>query len=135
MRNGGKWTEARYVAFVKGALRSASNRWPPKYVCRKAANIKRGYYRCAGFQTKAHVVPATIKKQGSKGRVKNVFVDHIIPVVGPGGFTSWDEFISNLYCEVDNLQVLCKACHDAKSKAEKEERKKYGTGTKRRVSA
>jgi 5-methylcytosine-specific restriction endonuclease McrA len=30
-------------------------------------------------------------------------------------------FVKNLFCEEDNLQVLCKPCHDVKTK---EERKK-----------
>ena len=44
---------------------------------------------------------------------KQVQVDHIKPVVDTKiGFTSWDEFIERLYCSKDNLQVLCKMCHD-----------------------
>ena len=47
-------------------------------------------------------------------------VDHEPPVVDPRtGFTTWDSFINNLFCEEDKLQVLCKACHDEKSKEER----------------
>lgn len=51
----------------------------------------------------------------------NVEVDHIKPVVDPAkGFKDWNTFIKRLYCEQDNLQVLCKPCHKQKSKEEKE---------------
>jgi 5-methylcytosine-specific restriction endonuclease McrA len=30
-----------------------------------------------------------------------------------------------MFCEEDNLQLLCKACHDTKSAEEAAERKKY----------
>lgn len=56
---------------------------------------------------------------------KDVNVDHIKPVVNPEeGFTTWDEFIKNLFCEKENLQVLCSSCHTIKTKAENVNRKK-----------
>jgi hypothetical protein len=38
------------------------------------------------------------------------------------GFTSWDDFIERLYCGKENLQVLCKECHDKKTLKEKKQR-------------
>lgn len=124
MHNSGKWTEARFTSFIKGILRAGSNKWPPKYATRKQAWRERGLYECAGYGRKRHSAPASVVVKGK--RTNNIFVDHIKPIIGRAGFTSWDDFISNLFCEVDNLQVLCKQCHDAKSKSEKEERKAYG---------
>jgi 5-methylcytosine-specific restriction endonuclease McrA len=54
--------------------------------------------------------------------LKQVQVDHIKPVV-PKNFTTWDDFISRLYCEAKGLQVLCKPCHLIKSKLEGQLRK------------
>jgi len=48
-----------------------------------------------------------------------VEVDHITPVVGAGGFTTWDDYIENMFCDKDNLQVVCKPCHKIKSKQER----------------
>lgn len=111
--NSGQWTQARFNSFVAGALRQASNRWPPKYIVRKASWLRRGVYQCAGYKRPPHETPA-----------KDVKIDHIAPVVDPNkGFTTWDEFIKRLFVEADNLQVLCKECHDHKSKDEKELRK------------
>ena len=120
-RNGGEWTEARFKSFVTSALRAASRRWPPKYAALKAAfagrqvNAKTGklamHYKCA--KCKKLFVAADVQ------------VDHIKPVVDPKkGFVSWDDFINRIFCEIENLQTLCKPCHKVKTDQEKLERKK-----------
>lgn len=85
-------------------------------------------YKCAGYKRRAHKVKASLPPQpGKKLRVKNVFVDHIIPVVDPvTGFLSWDEVVERMFCEKDGLQVLCKACHDKKTQDERDQKKKKG---------
>jgi len=81
---------------------------------RKAAWRERGVYLCAGYKKRSHKVRCTLNKKN------NVFVDHIAPIIDPAkGFVSWDETINNLFCEKENLQVLCKKCHDEKSKDER----------------
>lgn len=62
-------------------------------------------------------------------RITNVFVDHISPVVDPAiGWTNWDDIVNHLFCEADNLQLLCAACHKGKTQEEievaKERRRK-----------
>ena len=110
--NNGEWTTARFNSFIKSALRNASLRWPAKHRVKKAAWIKRGVYRCAGFGRAAHEVPA-----------KEVTVDHILPIVDPKkGFVSWDELIERLFCDDKGLQVLCRECHQKKSNSEKRKR-------------
>lgn len=53
-----------------------------------------------------------------------IVIDHIKPVVRIDGLdSSWDEIINNMFCEEDNLQAICKICHDSKTMAENEERK------------
>lgn len=122
-RNNGEWTEARYHAFIKGALRIASVKWPPKHRVRKAAWIRRGIYKCAGYNRRAHQVPASIKKNGK--RINNVTVDHIVPIIDPNkGFESWDKVIARMFCEAKGLQVLCHQCHTAKTQDEKDMRMK-----------
>lgn len=121
MRNSGDWTDARFRSFVTSALRAASRRWPPKYKALKEAfvarqvNAKTGkmamHYRCV--ECTGVFVAAGVQ------------VDHIEPVVDPvKGFISWDVYIDRLFCEIDNLQVMCKICHKAKTVNEKEQRKK-----------
>jgi len=50
-----------------------------------------------------------------------VNVDHIEPAGSLTKYSDLPGFVKRLFCEADNLQVLCKSCHDVKTK---EERKK-----------
>jgi hypothetical protein len=116
--NGGQWTAARFNSFIKGALRSAGQRWGPKHVVRKEAWRERGKYLCAGYGRRNHIVPCSLGS-GSR-RTNNVFVDHIEPVIDPAvGFTTWDEVIARMFVEKEGLQVLCKECHDRKTRDER----------------
>lgn len=80
-------------------------RWSPeRRACLKVAERNDGY-ECASC---ALIVD---KKQTA--------VDHISAVVDPErGFSGWDDYAKRLFCGRSNLQVLCKVCHSAKSKAE-----------------
>ncbi len=51
---------------------------------------------------------------------KEVQIDHIEPI---STFTTWEEFERKLFCDITNLQVLCKVCHKKKSAVEAGERK------------
>lgn len=107
-RCSGRWTEAKYKSFIKNQLRGATRKWAPISDCLSEARTRRGFYLCNGCKKE---VTATVK-EGRK-RVKNVFVDHEPPVIDPElGFTTWDDCIERMFCEVDSLQVLCKSCHD-----------------------
>lgn len=114
-RNNGQWTEARFQSFIKSLLRKGTLRWGPVQSARKGANVSRGKYICA--------VCSSIVSPTLNGK-KNVAVDHIIPVVGvEEGFTTWDNYIERMFCEEENLQLICSDCHDKKTKAEREARK------------
>lgn len=115
-RNNGEWTEARYVSFVKSLLRAGSRKWGPNQKVKKDARVGRGQYKCSSC---GEIVPPTLKGK------HNIFVDHVIPATDIiEGFTSWDDFIERLFCEEDNLQLICHECHSKKSKAESESRRK-----------
>jgi 5-methylcytosine-specific restriction endonuclease McrA len=114
-RADGEWTEAKFISFVKSQLRNGSQKWPPKHKVMQAAKVARGVYECAGC---GQHVPYTTKK--GDGRKRNIFVDHVEPIVNPAvGFTTWDDFINNLYCDSSNLQLLCDECHTKKSAEER----------------
>ena len=92
-------------------------KWAPINQCLKAARTRRGFYECACC---GEEVPASVKKEGTKRRTKNVHVDHIKPIIDPEvGWVSWDETIDRMFSELDNLQVLCTSCHDKKTQEEK----------------
>lgn len=119
MFNGGRWTQARYNSFIKSALRSASQRWPPRYETLNDACVGQRinpasgrlakFYTCNGCK---QIFPA-----------KDVEVNHKIPVVPTEGFDNWDSVIKRMYCEKEGLEALCKPCHKATTKRESEERK------------
>jgi hypothetical protein len=111
--NSGKWTAGRFRSFVTSALRAASRRWPPKYEAIKAAFTKIKINKTSGRKARHYKCAAC----GKDFTQSNVQVDHIKPI---GKDLSWDEFIEKLFCERDNLQVLCKACHKKKTKEERE---------------
>ena len=124
MRNGGKWTEARYRSFVTSTLRAGSRKWPPKYETLNAAKTEKKINKATG-RLAQHYLCAMCEQEYTQ---KDVQVDHIKPVIDPKkGFVSWDTYIDRMFCEGKNLQVLCKVCHAEKTKLEKEISKKHAS--------
>jgi 5-methylcytosine-specific restriction endonuclease McrA len=54
---------------------------------------------------------------------KNINVDHICPAGSLKSAQDLPGFVERLFCEIDNLQILCSSCHDKKTKEEREEKK------------
>jgi 5-methylcytosine-specific restriction endonuclease McrA len=119
--NSGQWTEARFKSFITSTLRTATQRWPPKFEALKAAFIDRKINKKTG-KLAQHFSCASCKGEFVS---KDVQVDHKKPVVCPKkGFQGWETYIDRLFCETENLQVLCVPCHKEKTAQEKEQRKK-----------
>ncbi len=114
-----EWTEGRLKAFITSVLRGGYRRYPPKYEVLKEALWGKKLNPKTGRQS-IHYICAKCKKEYP---AKEVNVDHIEPVVCPKqGFVSWDEFITRLFCEKRNLQVLCTTCHTEKTNEERKQR-------------
>lgn len=117
-----EWSEGRKRAFIISTLRAGSKRWPPKWQTLNSAyvgirlnektNREGKHYLCALCEGE---FPA-----------KDIQIDHKIAVIGPEGFTNWDDYINRLFCSKDNLQAVCTGCHKIKSYNEGQERKAYG---------
>ena len=119
--NDGEWTEARFRAFIISALRAYMKRFPPKWKALKAAMVGKKINKRTG-RLAEHYLCASC---GGFFVARDVQVDHIDPVVSPEeGFQDWWTYFNRLYCEADNLQVLCKQCHKDKTNAERKERMK-----------
>ena len=119
--NGGEWTEARFRAFIISALRAYMKRFPPKWKALKAASIGRAINKRSG-RLAEHYECASCAEHFV---ARDVQVDHIEPVVSPqDGFQDWWTYMNRLYCEAENLQVLCKPCHKEKTAEERKERVK-----------
>lgn len=115
-------TEAGYRAWVISLLRKGTLRWKPRNDVLQEAkterkrNIKTNrlaqHYRCSVCF--------------GDFPLSEVVVDHIKPVIDPlKGFTTFDEYIEGMFCETENLQCLCKACHKDKTADESSQRKRH----------
>ena len=118
-RNNGEWTEARYRGFIKSALRSASQRWPPKYQTLNEAYVGKMINKSSGRLAKHF----KCNKCHDSFPQKEVEVNHITPVVLISGFDSWDGVIERMFCEKEHLEVLCKPCHKFLTQLENQERR------------
>jgi ribosomal protein L44E len=112
--NNNQWTQARFNSFVKGALRAASQRWPPKYSVLTKAFTSRKENKATGRLAK-HFECNKCKQEFPQ---KEVEVNHISPIVPVTGFDSWDKVIERLFCEEEGLEVVCKPCHKSITKEE-----------------
>lgn len=90
--------------FTLQILRRGSYKWPAKNIIKTEARIERGMYKC--FSCSRCFGP------------KEIEVDHIIPVIPVTGWDSFDKYIERLFCDSNNLQVLCKNCHSIKTSIE-----------------
>lgn len=117
-RNDGQWTEARFNSFVKSALRSASQRWPPKYTVLNQACVGQKINPKSGRLAK-HYKCNLCRNDFPQ---KEVEVNHLTSVVPLTGFDSWDGVINRMFCEKEGLEVLCKPCHKGITKLENERR-------------
>lgn len=110
-----EWSDARKKSFIVSVLRHGSRRWPPKYETLNEAKTKKKINKKTGRMAQ-HYRCASCRKDFA---LSSVQVDHIDPVVDPAtGFIDWNTFITRLFCDKGNLQVLCKTCHTKKTKKE-----------------
>lgn len=113
---------------IRGALRRCFVRSPAIQEIMKANRREEMELKKDGSISKKKAVYFKCNKCGKWERRKNVSVDHIIPVIPTNSvFTTWDDFINRLFCDISNLQILCKSCHDEKTKKERDQRKKILT--------
>ena len=87
-------------------LRKGSLWNPSRKEAMRRARVSRGYYQCAHCCAVFHV--------------KEIHVDHIIPVVPLKGFDDWNGYIARLFCDESGLQILCVSCHKKKTDRENE---------------
>ena len=113
-----EWTEARQWAFVRSALRSAWGRHPVKWeALRKAERPYKGSDKRRKKEWQCAECQAWFKQ-------KEVSVDHIIPAGSLKKLEDLPGFVERLlFISVDALQVLCSACHQAKSNKESKYRR------------
>lgn len=109
-----KWVEQ---AVVISAMRRAFRRYPAYKQC--LDNAKTEYFIPSKHGKKLRRVQFECTSCHSQNSRKLIEVDHVASVVDPTtGFVDYNTYALRLFCNLDNLAVLCKTCHKTKSKQE-----------------
>jgi len=111
-------SEAAFWSFIRSALRQKSRWWKPISICK--LNARRDYTG-PGKRQKYEYQCKKCKKWYPE---KQINVDHIIPAGSLNCAQDVPLFVERLFCEQDNLQVLCVTCHDKKTLKEKQSKTK-----------
>jgi 5-methylcytosine-specific restriction endonuclease McrA len=119
-----------FRAWMIGQLRRIFRRYPPFYQVRNT--VKEEYSVLSKTGKPMRRVRFTCALCKEKHSNSNIVVDHINPVIDPkvgfpllpDGTDDWIRYIARLFCSIENLQVLCRACHDTKSGKEAKVRAK-----------
>lgn len=121
-RNAGTLTESAFWSFIRSALRQKSRWWKPITQCKlKARRPYKGPNKRQKFEYQCNQCKNYFPD-------KKINVDHIIPAGSLQCANDLPGFVERLFCEIDNLQVLCSSCHDKKTKSEKDGKRKTNRG-------
>lgn len=115
-RNHGTMTESGFWSFIRSALRQKSRWWKPILACKMSS---RRPYRGPNKRQKFEYQCESCLNWFPE---KKINVDHVQPAGSLNSAADLPGFVERLFCEVDNLQVLCTDCHDKKTKDEKEKK-------------
>ncbi len=107
-----------YKSLVRGALRRIWMWSPARREAIRNARVAPGILECRGCGLR-------MKENPKKPIKKDYQVDHLVPASEPAALIhNWDDFIIRLFeCPVSELRVLCKGCHDVKTKTENQTRR------------
>ena len=114
-----KWNAVRVKNFIISLLRAGSRKWPPRASVLNRAKTEKKINAKSG-RLAQHYQCAECNKDFPMTQIQ---VDHIQPVVSTeDGFIDWNTYIPRMFCDENNLQVMCKPCHKKKSNLELKER-------------
>lgn len=112
-RNAGTMTDSMFWSFIRSALRNKSRWWKPITQCKmQSRRAYKGPLKRQKFEYQCNECKNWFPE-------KNINVDHRVPA---GSLNNGDDlkgFVERLFCEQEDLQVLCSDCHDVKTKLEK----------------
>ena len=112
-RNAGTMTESAFWSFIRSGLRQKSRWWKPITECKlKAKRTYKGPNKRQKFEYQCN----TCKQWFAE---KHINVDHMVPAGSLNCAEDLPGFVERLFCEQENLQVLCENCHNIKTKLEK----------------
>jgi 5-methylcytosine-specific restriction endonuclease McrA len=120
-RNAGTMSESAFWSFIRSGLRQKSRWWKPITECKLSA---RRPYTGPLKRQKFEYQCNSCKKWYPE---KKINVDHIVPAGTLTCANDLPAFVERLFCEQENLQVLCQDCHNEKTQKEKSLTKKIKT--------
>jgi 5-methylcytosine-specific restriction endonuclease McrA len=113
-RNAGTMTESAFWSFIRSALRQKSRWWKPITECKmKARRAYKGPLKRQKFEYQCNTCKQWFPD-------KKINVDHIVGAGSLNCAADLPGFVERLFCEQDNLQVLCSDCHNEKTQLEKQ---------------
>tara|TARA_R110002153_G_scaffold246678_3_gene402574 strand:- start:5703 stop:6101 length:399 start_codon:yes stop_codon:yes gene_type:complete len=112
-RNAGTMTESAFWSMIRSALRQKSRWWKP--VSKRKEQSRRAYKGINKRQKWEY----QCNKCKDWFKSDEVNIDHIEPAGSLNCSNDLPSFVDTLFCEVDNLQTLCKVCHDEKTQLER----------------
>jgi len=112
-RNAGTMTESAFWSFIRSGLRQKSRFWKPITQC-KMANRRtyKGPLKRQKFEYQCNECKQWFPD-------KKINVDHVTPAGSLNCANDLPGFVERLFCEIDNLQILCEVCHNVKTQNEK----------------
>ena len=115
-RNAGTMTESMFWSMIRSTLRNSSRWWKPAAIAKQAAKRKYvGPNKLQKFEYQCNECKNYFKD-------KEVAVDHIVECGELKCAADMAGFIERLFIEV-GFQVLCKTCHDKKTKDYRDSKK------------
>ena len=112
-RNAGTMSESAFWSFIRSGLRQKSRFWKPITQCKMAARrAYKGPLKRQKFEYQCNVCSKWFPE-------KKINIDHIQPAGSLRCAQDLPGFVERLFCEIDNLQVLCQGCHNKKTQDEK----------------
>lgn len=114
-KGGGTLTTSQYFNVIRSALREGYRlRYPiAKIVRDKAKRPSQSDNKRLKWEYQCNICSGWFSG-------KDTQVDHIIPCGELQCYDDLPRFVATLYCEEDNLQVICTTCHDKKTKEERD---------------
>lgn len=102
---GKTWTKSRYFSYIRSCLRRSWSRYPVRFqVLAKASRPYKGEDKRRKKEYQCKICNKWFMQ-------KEVEVDHITPCGSLKEYDDLPRFVATLFCEEDNLRVLCKPCH------------------------
>lgn len=112
-RAGNTWTESRYFSYIRSTLRRAWSRYPVRFqVLSEAKRAYKGTDKRTKWEYQCKDCTKWFK-------TKEVEVDHINSAGSLKCFEDLAGFCERLFCEKENLRVLCKPCHKKRTDGER----------------